>query len=182
LLEGRQVNLRVIEKEDLKIYQQWFNDINFQGEFLFVRQQSLAEMEKRMFSDFSDDWATFIVEKKDGTRIGSVLQFKSNLAFQDLVEIGCLIKKEERGKGYSTEAVEIIVDYLFLLKDIHRIQALTDVENIAAQRVLEKTCFTKEGIIRNAIYMRGKRRDGLLYSITREDWEHPKILTRDRID
>ncbi len=179
MLEGKQVNLRVVEKEDLKIYQQWFNDINFQGEFLFTRQQSLAETEKRMFSDFSENWATFVIEKKDGTRIGLVLQFTSNLAFQNVVEIGCLIKQEERGKGYSTEAVEIIVDYLFLLKEIHRIQALTDVENTAAHRVLDKTGFTKEGVIRNIIYMRGKRRDGLLYSITREDWGHPKILTRD---
>jgi RimJ/RimL family protein N-acetyltransferase len=158
------------------------NDISFMGEFIFSRQQSLAETEKKLFSEFSEDWANFIVEKKDGTRIGVVLQFTSNVAFVDIVEIGCLITQEERGKGYSTEATEIIVDYLFLLKDIHRIQALTLVENTVAQRVLEKAGFKKEGVMRKVYYMRGKQRDGFLYSIIREDWGQPKILTKDRMD
>ncbi len=74
------------------------------------------------------------------------------------------------------------MDYLFLLKDIHRIQALTVEENTVARRVLEKTGFKKEGVIRNVGFMKGKFRNGVLYSIIREDWEHPKILTRDRKD
>jgi RimJ/RimL family protein N-acetyltransferase len=182
LLEGKRINLRVIERDDLEIYQRWMTDISFMGEFIFSRQQSLAETEKRMFSEFSEDWATFIIEKKDGTRIGVVLQFTSNIAFVDIVEIGCLITQEERGKGYSTEATEIIVDYLFLLKDINRIQALTLEENTFAQRVLEKTGFKKEGVMRQGYFMRGEHRDGALYSILRNDWGQPRILTRDRIE
>lgn len=177
MLEGKRINLRVIEKEDLDIYQQWKNNINFWGDFIFTRQQSLSETQKRMFSEYSLDHADFIIEKKDGTRIGVVLQFLSKVGYMDLVEIGCMITQEERGNGYSTEAVEIIVDYLFLLKDIHRIQALISEGNVAAQRVLEKNDFKKEGVIRNIGYMRGKYRNGVLYSIIREDWRQPSILT-----
>ncbi len=108
MLEGKQINLRVIEQEDLEIYQQWMNDINFMGEFIFSQQQSMVETEKRMFGEYSEDWATFIIEKKDGTRIGVVLQFLSKMAFLDQVEIGCLITPEERGKGYSTEAQRLL--------------------------------------------------------------------------
>ncbi len=93
-----------------------------------------------------------------------------------------MIIPKERGKGYSTKAVEIIVDYLFILKDIHRIQALIVEENVASRRVLEKTGFKKEGFIRNAGYGRGKYRNGVLYSIIREDWGQPRILTGVRVD
>ncbi|MHA2141935.1 MAG: GNAT family N-acetyltransferase [Candidatus Thorarchaeota archaeon] len=177
MLEGKRINLRVLEPEDLDTYQKWINDIDFMGEFLFFRQQSLSETQKKMFSEFPEDSADFIVEKKDGTMIGVVLQFLSKMAFLDQVEIGCLITPEERGNGYSTEATEIIVDYLFLLKDIQRIQALTVEENTAAQRVLEKIGFKKEGVIRNVGFMKGKVRNGVLYSIIREEWGQPSILT-----
>jgi RimJ/RimL family protein N-acetyltransferase len=84
----------------------------------------------------------------------------------------------ERGKGYCTEAVEIMVDYLFLSRESMRIQACTDIRNLASQRVLEKAGFKREGIMRNAFFWRGKWTEDCLYSIVREEWKEPKILTR----
>jgi RimJ/RimL family protein N-acetyltransferase len=45
------------------------------------------------------------------------------------MEIGYDIIAAERGKGYGTEAVQLIVDHPFLSKDIERVQANTDVRN-----------------------------------------------------
>ena len=84
----------------------------------------------------------------------------------------------ERGKGLDTEAVNIMVDYLFLSKDIIRIQAHTEHRNIASQKVLEKGGFKKEGTIRKSIFIRGEWRDAYLYSILREEWKEPRILAR----
>jgi RimJ/RimL family protein N-acetyltransferase len=84
----------------------------------------------------------------------------------------------ERGKGYCSEAVKIMVDYLFLSKDIGRIQAQTDPRNVASQKVLEKAGFKKEGTLRRNFFTRGEWRDAYIYSILREEWKEPKILTR----
>ncbi len=84
----------------------------------------------------------------------------------------------ERNRGYCTEAVKIIVDYLFLTRDIVRIQAETNPKNIASWKVLEKAGFKREGVRRQSVFIRGKWQDGVLYSILREDWREPKILTR----
>ncbi len=51
-------------------------------------------------------------------------------------EIGYAILPSERKKGYCSEAVMIMVDYLFLSKDIVRVQAHTDVRNDGSQKVL----------------------------------------------
>jgi len=59
-----------------------------------------------------------------------------------------------------------------------RIQATTDVRNAASQKVLEKVGFKKEGTIRKCFFMRGEWRDAYLYSILREEWKEPKILTK----
>jgi len=59
-----------------------------------------------------------------------------------------------------------------------RIQAQTDQRNVASQRVLEKAGFKKEGTLRKNFFMRGEWTDDYIYSILREEWKEPKILTR----
>jgi RimJ/RimL family protein N-acetyltransferase len=71
-----------------------------------------------------------------------------------------------------------MVDYLFLSKESRRIQAQTDLRNVASQKVLEKVGFKKEGTLRKNFFRRGEWRDTYLYSILREEWKEPKILTK----
>jgi diamine N-acetyltransferase len=71
-----------------------------------------------------------------------------------------------------------MVDYLFLSRDTMRIQACTDTRNLASQKVLEKAGFKKEGTMRKYFFIRGEFRDAYLYSILKEEWKEPKILTK----
>jgi RimJ/RimL family protein N-acetyltransferase len=173
LLEGKTVNLRIMEKEDIPLFSEWYNNLEFFGEFEWLPQRSRAEHEKRYDAPTSD-FKTFFIEKTDGTKIGYVVHFLNGT----LLEIGYDLVPSERGKGYCTEAVRIIVDYLFLSKDIPRIQAQTHPRNVASQKVLEKAGFTKEGTLRKSYFLRGEWTDSLIYSILREEWKEPKILTR----
>lgn len=170
MLEGTLVNLRVFEKEDLPLITEWCNDPEFGGEFEPLEQVSPHEMEK-WYSNLRPEEKWFIIEKKDGTRIGQIMHIPKGFHFA----VGYRILPEERGKGYCTEAVKILVDYLFLSKDIVRIESETNPRNVASQRVLEKAGFTKEGIIRKSVFARGKWLDGILYSILREEWEERKL-------
>jgi RimJ/RimL family protein N-acetyltransferase len=94
------------------------------------------------------------------------------------MEIGAALLPSKMGKGYRTEAAEIMVDYLFLSKDVMRIQATTDTRNKASQRVLEKSGFKREGTIRKAGFVRGQWQDDYLCSMLREEWKQPKTLTK----
>ena len=173
MLEGKNVNLRVVEKEDLPLWADWNNNPEFFGEFIWFRQQSRTDVAKR-YDNLTPDDKWFFVEKKDGTKIGGIIHFLAG----NPLEIGYSLVPSERGKGYCSEAVKIMVDYLFLSRELVRIQATTDVNNLASQRVLEKAGFKKEGVIRKSAFIRGKWRDGCLFSILREEWKEPKILTR----
>jgi RimJ/RimL family protein N-acetyltransferase len=174
LLEGKNVNLRVMEKEDLLLLTEWLNTPEFSGEFMwFPQQQSKAEREKE-YDNPQHEIKEFVIEKKDGTKIGWMGHFLSG----GLLEIFYYLLPSERGKGYGTEATIIMVDYLFLSKDIVRVQARTDVRNEGSQKILAKVGFKKEGVIRKSLFTRGEWRDFYLYSILREEWKEPKILTR----
>jgi len=173
LLEDKNVNLRVVEKEDLSLWAEWVNNPELYGEYLPLRQRSKTDLEKQ-YDKSPPEAKRFFIEKKDGTKVGGIIHFPVG----ELLEIGYALIPSERGKGYCTEAAMIIVDYLFLSRDIVRIQAYTDVRNVASQKILEKAGFKREGVIRKSMFIRGEWRDRYLYSILREEWKEPKILTK----
>ena len=181
MLVGKVVDLRRAEREDVSLLAEWFNDVEFVGQYSdFPEQTSKAQLEKRMLEPQIPqmEWVDFLIQKKDGTRIGWMPHYVSSQNF-GWIEIGYYLIPNERGKGYGTEATQIMVDYLFLTKDIPRIQAVINVHNKASQRVLEKAGFTKEGTLRKALWTgKGKWTDGYLFSILREEWKEPKILTK----
>jgi RimJ/RimL family protein N-acetyltransferase len=176
LLEGKTVNLRLVEKEDVSLAHEWMNDPKFTGEFLGPMQMTREEFEKMGSSSSPFAMKGFFIEKKDGTKIGLINHFTQYLGMGELLEIGYMMGPNERGKGYCTEAVQLMVDYLFLSKDISRIQLTLSVKNKASERVAEKAGFTREGVIRKT--SRGARRDSYIYSILREEWKEPKTLTK----
>lgn len=175
LLEGKLVNLRVMEKDDLPLLAEWFNNPEVFGEYNPLRQLSKVETEKILESPL--ELKPFMIEKKDGTKIGFIAHFHVLHPSGSKLEIGYTLVPSERGKGHCTEAVQIMVDFLFLSRETMRIQATTDTRNLASQKVLEKTGFKKEGTLRKYIFVRGELRDAYLYSILREEWKEPRILT-----
>jgi RimJ/RimL family protein N-acetyltransferase len=181
LLEGKTVNLRVREKEDVDFLVECNNDIDFWGEYSpIARQVSKSEWIKGIDNpadlEKAIEWKRFIIQKKDGTRIGNMVHYVNCPSGQ--MEFGCVLVPSERGKGYGTEATQLMVDYLFLSKDIVRIQTTTNVANKGAQKTLKKAGFKIEGTIRKVGFVRGEWNDYYILSILREEWKEPKILTK----
>jgi RimJ/RimL family protein N-acetyltransferase len=94
------------------------------------------------------------------------------------LEIGYAVVPSERRKGYAREAIQVLVDYLFLYKDIPRIVICTAATNTAAIKVAESVGFKKEGIIRKGGFVRGEYIDWCLLGILREEWREPKMLKK----
>jgi RimJ/RimL family protein N-acetyltransferase len=84
--------------------------------------------------------------------------------------VGIWIARDARGRGVGAKAQSLVVDVLFRHTTANRIEAHTDVENIAEQRALEKAGFTREGVVRGGQWRDGAYRDGYLYSILRAEW------------
>jgi RimJ/RimL family protein N-acetyltransferase len=174
LLEGKDVNLRIVEKEDLPLLREWWNSLEFPGIYNPIdEQRSRIDFEKE-YEKLGSEKAWFLILKKDGSKIGYFGMGMGVFGWQ----IGYVLTPGERGKGYCTEAVQLAVDYLFMSKDIVRIQAGTFTDNIASQKVLEKAGFQREGKIRKGMFAWSKWVDLYIYSILREEWKQPRILTK----
>jgi RimJ/RimL family protein N-acetyltransferase len=85
-------------------------------------------------------------------------------------EIGYWIAESFWGKGIATQAVNKMVDYTFQHYDIARIYASTFDNNVASQRVLEKSGFRKEACLKKALFKNGRYMDEIIYFLLKEDY------------
>ena len=91
------------------------------------------------------DWyAMWMIERKDGAHVGD-LCFKG-LGADGVAEIGYGILEQYQGRGYATEAVKAALAWAFRHPQVTAVEAETEADNAASQRVLEKCGFVPNGI------------------------------------
>lgn len=78
--------------------------------------------------------------------------------------------REFWGRGYGTEAMQLILGYAFLEVNLHRVSLTVFEYNPRAIRSYEKAGFRQEGRMRGALFREGKRWDVLYMGITRAEW------------
>jgi len=76
------------------------------------------------------------------------------------------------GKGYGTDAMNVILNYTFSELDLHRVTLGVFSYNTRAIRSYEKTGFKPEGIERSTVMRDGKRSDIVIMGVLRKDWEN----------
>jgi RimJ/RimL family protein N-acetyltransferase len=84
--------------------------------------------------------------------------------------IGIGLGEHARGHGIGTCAQRLLAEHLLESTAVDRIEASTDVTNLAEQRSLEKAGFTREGLLRSAQERADGRHDLYSYSFTRDDF------------
>jgi len=86
------------------------------------------------------------------------------------VEIGVTLKKDYQSNGYASEALKVLLDYLFNELDKHRVYGYIDPENVASMALMKKLGFVKEAHFRQSYLLNGEWRDDTLYALLKSDW------------
>jgi len=167
MIKGDRVSLRLLEKRDVGYLHAWLIDPDFIGPYEAPHHVTEQELEKTYLRLTDERW--WFILKQSRTRVG----FLTNRLREYGQEIKLYITPEERGNGYASEAVKLIVDHLFLNQAIQRVQAVTSIENTAMCRVLNKNRFISEGIIRRNRFHKGTWKNSSLYSLIRPEWNDP---------
>ena len=84
-------------------------------------------------------------------------------------EIGYGVRPEVRGRGVALRAVRLLSGWALDELCLVRVQIVTDVENVASQRVAERAGFTREGVLRQALEVKGRRSDCVMFSLLPSD-------------
>ena len=173
--EAPRVRLRDVTVADADLLDAWAADPAFQGgfnDFGLPRDPTPREvLEKGPLRNERN--GLLIVERvADDTPIGTVgwhrVMYGPNPE-SSAWNLGIDIVPDARGQGFGSDAQRLLAAWLFEHTDVNRVEASTDIKNVAEQRALEKAGFTREGIARGAQFRAGRYRDLVTYARLRDD-------------
>jgi RimJ/RimL family protein N-acetyltransferase len=171
-LETKQLILRKYVIEDSpSFFRNVMSDEKVFEYFAFGPHQSEVETEREVkgyLADYEDEktylWA--ITEKDNSEVIGKIAIDDSYLIFMQTCEVGYMIGSKWWGKGYATEALTAVINYLFE-EEVYLIEAKYSSQNLASGKVLVKAGMIKEAVLvdRRMDKETGRRYDLIIYSI-----------------
>jgi [ribosomal protein S5]-alanine N-acetyltransferase len=86
-------------------------------------------------------------------------------------EIGYVLNHDQyKGKGFMKEALPVILKFGFENMDLHRIEALVAPDNTPSLKLLQKTGFIYEGLLRQHYMKNGQLEDSAVYSLLRNEY------------
>ena len=112
---------------------------------------------------------------KDGEAIGAIGITLQKDIYRKNVELGYWLAEPYWGQGIVCKAVVQVVKFAFETYDIARIYAGVFGNNLASQRVLEKSHFTLEAKFQKTLFKNNEYQDELIYGLRREDWAASQI-------
>lgn len=171
MLAGTHISLRPVRAADLDMLYDAHVDLGNRGRY-FPRGVQSETTFRAMFTEngmWQREEGTLLIIGEREEIIGHI-EFYIPISYWDAFELSYLLyQAEAAGHGYVTEAVQLLVDYLFATKKQYRIQLVIVPENAPSRRIAEKCGFTLEGTARGAFFNDGRNQDVLVYSLLRTD-------------
>ncbi|MCS3869907.1 RimJ/RimL family protein N-acetyltransferase [Chryseobacterium ginsenosidimutans] len=114
-------------------------------------------------------YQVLITDKETKAVIGDVgIHFFGSENLQ--VELGITLDKNFHGKGYASEALKGVINFLFNDLKKHRIMASVDPDNIDSLHLMERIGFRKEGHFVKSLFWKNNWVDDVIYALLQEDW------------
>jgi RimJ/RimL family protein N-acetyltransferase len=117
------------------------------------------------------DSCVFTVEDvADGRPIG-MADYRDLDPFAGRAAVGLTVgEREYWGRGYGSEALQLLVRHIFEACRLHRIELETWSGNQRAVRAFVKGGFLEEGRRRESVLVNGRRYDRILFGLLRKEW------------
>ena len=175
-IEGRDFNIKLLAPEHAQnLLDYYIRNKKHLEPFEPLRDNSFYtyEVQKNILSDsyrqFLNGTAVDLGIFKDDYLIGKLKL--SNIVYGIFKSgiLGYSIDKDEQGKGYMKEAVNLVVNYAFEDLDLHRVEASALVDNEPSKHVLIGCGFKELGINKKCLYINGGWKDHITYYKVRGD-------------
>ena len=158
------LTIRPVEERDLA-FLQLAQTQGMRGRFQEAQMESMARLRSQWEKDgmLGSQFQMLMVEL-EGQPVGFVTAF---FVREGMVRVGIQLDENCRGQRVGSRAFALLRDYLLENFPLVRLEADTDVDNIAAQKMLERCGFRAEGVLRKYGFHHGSYHDSYLYSYIR---------------
>ncbi len=170
MIYGKNIYLREILKEDIEEAYDLCSD----KEVLKYSEAEGNLISKKHYLDSftylnKPNERRFVVVNNEGSIVG-VASYSHSQFVEDVFIISLVIGRKYWRRGYGSEAINILLNYLFKRKRAHRVELEVVKENIAAVNCYKKCGFIQEGIKREKYYYKGKYLDTIVMGILKQEF------------
>jgi RimJ/RimL family protein N-acetyltransferase len=180
MFEFGSLRFRPLEKDDLKLLHVWENDFEL---MMYSRSKpvnvvSMTQLEER--------YAEWMKKEKDLYFIVENMESNEPIGFATIrmevwgniqgADVGTYIgKKELWEKGFGKKITVALLEMAFVHLNMERCEAWSVEYNKRAHKVLEFCGFKKGGVMRNTVYVGGKKWGSFHFDILREEYTSIRI-------
>lgn len=172
LLLGDRVRLRALEPQDVELLYSWENDTSIwvashtQTPFSrFVLEQYIASSHLDLYTNKQ---LRLMITTKEGKDVGAIDLFDFDPQHQR-AGIGILVAdRADRGKGYASEALTLLIQYCFHQLHLHQLYCNVTVDNEESVLLFQKHKFLITGIKKEWIRVGDTFVDELLMQLVRK--------------
>jgi RimJ/RimL family protein N-acetyltransferase len=182
MIVGKRVTLRPFQPEDVPTLRAWHDDadvMRYWGDRHPILPAHSFEADiapNGRFTQF-DENGYFGICDESGRLIGRI-DYEGFRLPERAAELSILIgEKDAWSKGYGSEAITLLLEWLFNDRGAHRVWLEVFPENTRAQRAYEKVGFVREGTLRETWLVDGRWHDEHVYSMLRREYNaryHPE--------
>ena len=172
ILQTDRLTLRLLDMRDAQAIFEIIQDEHVTKlTYMITHHESLEDTEKwieRILDLYEKDGVIpfVVIDKHTDELLGCC--FAWYLAKHARMDVGYFYKESSWGKGFATEALQALIQFLCTSTNCVRVEATCDPENKGSARVLEKAGMQYEGLLRNYVFVQGKVADRLMYAIIPE--------------
>lgn len=175
MIKGNLVGLRSVEKEDLLLFRDWRNIINFRKHFREVRELSLLDQEEWLESLQTTKHINFmftIIDLKSGKPIGA-----AGLLYVNWInrsgDFSFYIGENESyidNKGFAKEAATLLINYGFNNLNLNKIwMELYEFDSKKISFFKDKFNFIVDGKLRENCFEQGRYWDSYIISLLKKE-------------
>jgi RimJ/RimL family protein N-acetyltransferase len=135
-------------------------------------EHRLAELDRRLAGPQDEGTVSFAVQRRDDPNdrcLGSCLLWGID-THNRTAHLGVTLVAAARGRGLGREIVNLLCEYAFVHRDLHRVQLETLESNSAMSQVALACGFMQEGRRREAAFVTGARSDEVIYGLLATEW------------
>ncbi|QKG84487.1 GNAT family N-acetyltransferase [Kroppenstedtia pulmonis] len=166
-MEGHLVKVVPLEEEDAKIMSQLMSSTMISA---FGRGRQDFFTEEQIRENLKYGGVNFVgIKTHSGKKVGYISW--RTISYEGNYEVGGLVGEPQLwDTGCGGEAAGLVMDYLFQIKNAHRVQMVTGVYNRRSLGMALKSKLVMEGILRDYYFLDGEYHDAVLWSVLRDEY------------
>lgn len=172
---GERIVLREYQESDFEHIRKWVNNSQITDKLSDIFLYPHTETQTRGFLDMmmkgDSNMKGFVIAHKEGLEYIGQIDLISIDWRNRIAEMGIVIGLEEKqGKGYGSEAIKLLLDFVFNTLNLNKMELIVHDYNQPAIKCYKSCGFIEEGRKREKFFYQGRYTDHIHMGILKREY------------